>query len=250
MNKKERYERMRNENRISFKLSGRYALFSDPVTRVGGEKSSYFVPTYQALKGITESIYWKPTIIWKIDRVGIISPFRTQSKGIRPIKYSGGNDLSIYTYLRDVEYVVDAHFEWNMNREDLAFDRNEDKHFQIAKRMVERGGRRDIFLGTRECQGYIEPCNFEEEMKESVYINIDEMAFGIMFHSFSYPDENGEDMLRARFWSPVMKRGIIEFIQPEECSLVRDITEMKAKIFVPGENFSGIDTLAEEEGIT
>lgn len=44
------------------------ALFTDPLTKVGGEKFSYPVPTYQALKGITESIYWKPTLIWVIDR--------------------------------------------------------------------------------------------------------------------------------------------------------------------------------------
>ena len=39
---------MRNE--ITFKVYGRMALFTDPITRMGGEKSSYAVPTYQALK--------------------------------------------------------------------------------------------------------------------------------------------------------------------------------------------------------
>ena len=52
---------MRNE--IQFKVYGRMALFTDPITKLGGEKSSYSIPTYQALKGITESIYWKPTIV-------------------------------------------------------------------------------------------------------------------------------------------------------------------------------------------
>mgnify|MGYP001006015581 CR=1 FL=1 len=51
-------------NTIEYQVYGDYALFSDPVTRVGGEKSSYHIPTYEALKGITESIYWKPTIMW------------------------------------------------------------------------------------------------------------------------------------------------------------------------------------------
>lgn len=58
-------------NQIEFKVWGKYALFSDPVTRMGGEKLSYPIPTYQALKGITESIYWRPSniptcIIYKI----------------------------------------------------------------------------------------------------------------------------------------------------------------------------------------
>ena len=33
-------------------LSGDYALFSDPVMRVGGEKCTLQVPTYEALKGV------------------------------------------------------------------------------------------------------------------------------------------------------------------------------------------------------
>lgn len=40
-----------NRNNIEFKVTGRYALFTDPLTRVGGEKCSYHVPTYEALKG-------------------------------------------------------------------------------------------------------------------------------------------------------------------------------------------------------
>lgn len=239
---------MLHPNRISYLLTGRYALFSDPITRLGGEKGSYQCPTYQALKGVTESIYWKPTFQWVIDRVRILKPIRTQSKGIRPIHYQdGGNDLAIYTYLHDVAYQVEAHFEWNLHRPDLSQDRNEDKHYRIATRMVERGGRRDIFLGTRECQGYVEPCDFGEG--ESFYDRIDELSFGMMFHSFSYPDENGEDMLRARFWRCDMKSGEIAFPRPETCTLVRDIRPMKAKAFIPGENFSGVDALAREEGI-
>ena len=53
---------------------GRYALFSDPITRVGGEKFSYPVPTYQALKGIYESCYWKPTFTWVIDELRVMNP--------------------------------------------------------------------------------------------------------------------------------------------------------------------------------
>ena len=50
-------------NTVEFAVRGRYALFSDILTRAGGEKSSYPVPTYEALKGILHSIYWKPTIV-------------------------------------------------------------------------------------------------------------------------------------------------------------------------------------------
>ena len=39
---------------IEFELVGDYALFSDPLTRPGGEKNSLIVPTYEALRGATE----------------------------------------------------------------------------------------------------------------------------------------------------------------------------------------------------
>ena len=139
-------------NIVEFKVTGRYALFTDPVNKVGGEKFTYQVPTYQAVKGILESVYWKPTFIWVVDKIRVMNPIRSQSQGVRPITYGGSgskkNTLSIYTYLKDVEYHVQAHFEWNMCRPELTVDRNENKHHNIAKRCILKGGRRDIFLGT------------------------------------------------------------------------------------------------------
>ena len=217
-------------NSIEFQVYGRMALFTDPITKIGGEKASYSVPTYQALKGITESIYWKPTIIWFIDEVRVMKRITTQVRGVKLLKYGdNGNDLSYYKYLSDVCYQVRAHFEFNMHREELKEDRDEHKHHNIAKRMVERGGRRDIFLGTRECQGYVEPVKYGEG--KGYYDNVDELSLGIMLHGFNYPDETGEDKLQVRFWKPKMKKGIIHFYRPEKCEMVRDIREVRTKQF-------------------
>ncbi|MDR1193481.1 MAG: type I-C CRISPR-associated protein Cas5c, partial [Peptococcaceae bacterium] len=95
---------MAHRNTIEFEISGRYAMFSDPLTRVGGEKFSYQIPTYQAIKGIVESVYWKPTFFWVVDEIRILNRIRTQSRGMRPINYNGGNTLAYYTYLTDVRY--------------------------------------------------------------------------------------------------------------------------------------------------
>ena len=95
-------------NTIEFEVTGPYALFSNPVMKVGGEKTSYHIPTYEALKGIVESVYWKPTIMWIIDAVRVMNPIQTETKGIRPIAYNGGNELAYYTYLKDVKYQVRA----------------------------------------------------------------------------------------------------------------------------------------------
>ena len=237
---------MRFKNSIELRLWGRYALFSEPITRVGGEKCSYPVPTYEAIKGVLESCYWKPTFIWYPDKLRVMHKIETESKGIRPIRYNDGtNDLSYYTYLVNVEYQIQAHFEWNEHRPDLAGDRDENKHFFIAKRMLERGGRRDVYLGSRECQGYIEPCVFGEG--KGYYDHTPGVPLGLMVHGFTYPDEGGDGMLKERLWRPVMKeRGVIEFCRPEECPVVNPIKRSKIKTFTAGKNFSPVDELAEE----
>lgn len=241
---------MKYRNTVEFQVFGDYALFSDPVTRVGGEKCSYHIPTYEALKGIIQSVYWKPTLVWMIDAVRIMKPIQTETKSIRPINYNGGNDLSYYTYLKNISYQVRAHFEWNENRPELVEDRNENKHHNIAKRMILRGGRRDIFLGTRECQGYVEPCVFGEG--KGYYDELEgEVSYGFMYHGITYADEavlpEDKGKMTVRFWRPVMHRnGVIEFVRPEECPQKRHIHEMEIKIF--GENeFSGLMEFTGEE---
>lgn len=227
-------------NQIEFEVYGKYALFTDPVTRIGGEKFTYQIPTYQALKGIVESIYWKPTITWIIDEVRVMNPIQTEVKGMRPARYQDNrNELAYYTYLREPRYQVRAHFEFNEFRPDLAYDRNEHKHHNIAKRSVKRGGRRDIYLGTRECQGYVEACEFGTG--KGFYDNYGEINFGPMFHGFTYPDENSSGKWEARIWIPTMKDGVIKFVRPEACEMIRTIKEGKVKSFIAGKNLKTVD---------
>lgn len=221
-------------NTIEFRVWGRHALFTDPLTKVGGEKFSYQVPTYEALKGICKSIYWKPTLIWVIDAVRVMKRIQTQTKGTKPQEYGGGNTLAIYTFLADVEYQVRAHFEWNEARPALAADRSEGKHFSIAQRMLERGGRQDVFLGTRDCQGYVEPCEFGSGA--GAFDGTGELALGLMFHGFDYPDEVGGDALHARFAHITMQDGIVSFSRPDQCQIRKKVRTMSVKPFGLGEN--------------
>ena len=261
------------KNSIDFSVWGRYALFTDPLTRVGGEKSSYHLPTYEALKGICKSIYWKPTIIWYVDKVRIVRRIRTQTRGMKPLNFDGifasakdpdkkqtpPNTLSIYTYLTGdarsenpaditdgpgVEYQVRAHFEWNHYHSALAGDRIEGKHYAIAKRSLERGGRQDIFLGTRDCQGYVGPCVFGEGQGD--YDNDGSLDYGLTFHSFDYPDETGLGRLGANFWRPKLINGVIIFPRPDDASQIvkKDIRPMRPRAF-------GVDCVrsVEEEAV-
>lgn len=176
-----------------------------------------------------------------------MKPIQTEVKGIRPIKYSGGNDLSYYTYLKDCAYQVRAHFIWNENRPELKHDRIENKHYEIAKRSIIKGGRRDIFLGTRECQGYVAPCVFGTGT--GAYDGIKELGFGLMYHGITYADEayssETENHMTANFWYPVMKNGIIDFLPPEKCPVHKALREMPMKSFDNHINFTGLNEFEE-----
>ena len=207
-----------------------------------------------------------------IDEVRVMKRFRTQTKGTKPLNFGGiypserdinkrkeepFNTLAIYTFLTGdpdpvtgipgVEYQVRAHFEWNVYRPELVGDRIEGKHFEIARRMLDRGGRQDIFLGTRDCQGYVEPCEFRAGPGH--YDKSGELAFGLTFHSFDYPDETGEDKLSTRFWTPKMIDGVIRFIHPRDCPVRKFVRKMKAKQFDSGGNLRNAEAEAAEMGV-
>lgn len=229
---------MRYANVVTFEVRGDYALFSDPITRVGGEKISYQIPTYEAIKGVLDSVYWKPTIIWVIDEVRVMNQIKTEAKAIRTLSYTRNTpDLSYYTYLNKVVYQVNAHFEWNMNRPELEKDRNEDKHYQMAQRMIKKGGRRDVFLGTRECQAYVSPISFGEG--EGYYDKSGTLSFGFMYHGIIYPDESSEEKgMIINFWNSRMVDGVIKYPRPSECEFRKVVDSKNFKKFEEGINFS------------
>lgn len=237
-------EEIFKSNPFYYRLYGDYALFTDPVTKGGGEKYTYQVPTYQALKGITEQIYWKPTLTYFIDSVKIIKKIQTETKGIRTPLKNGSNDLNYYTYLRDVEYLVQFHFEWNQNRPELIEDRHEIKHEQILLRTIEKGGRRDLFLGTRECAGYVERIREEQFKAAPTYYDGKKVSFGIMFHSFIYPDskDSNDGKLISNFTDVKLEHGKIDFVRPEDCQIHHTLRNYNFKTFTK-ENV----TFADEE---
>jgi CRISPR-associated protein Cas5d len=149
------------------------------------------------------------------------------------------------TGIPGVDYQVRAHFEWNEHRPELEKDRVEGKHFAITKRMLERGGRQDIFLGTRDCQGYVEPCRFGDG--PSAYDGEGKFDYGLTFHSFGYPDETGTNELYTNFWRPTLDDGHIRFLRPEQCPVKKLIRSMSSKQFGLDQNLRSVE--AEEAGM-
>lgn len=206
------------DTHFSFRVFGPRALFADPMTKMGGEKSTYGVPTAEALRGIAESIYWKPTIEIVIDKVRIMNPIRKVSSGQNIMKYTSGksNDQSMYQYLKDVCYEVEAHFTFNVRRPDLKHDYDTRKHHAIMLRSIEKGGRYPVFLGCNECVAMVEPCEFG---KEPGYYDGFDMDLDRMFLSFTYPDFKAGPSA-ARFAQLKMENGIIDFSKAKNIATI------------------------------
>ena len=164
----------------------------------------------------------------------MIKPICYHTEGVKlPAYDENKSDLSYFAYLKNVEYQVRAHFEFNTVRPEYSDDWNEGKHLSIALRAVEAGGRRDIFLGRRECQGYVEPCVYGEG--DGAYDDVPAIPYGLMEHGITYPDEaildEDKGWMTLRLWTPVMDHGIIRFIRPEECVIKKRIRPMEIKQF-------------------
>ena len=200
------------------RITGDYALWTDPATKGGGERISYQVPTVQALQGICDAVYFKPTIRNVVDAVKVINPVRFHSMGYRALYADLSAGLNYVTVLEDVEYLLKYHFEWNLNRDDLLQDRIMKKHEAIAERSLKRGGRRDVFLGAREFIGYVEAIDEDEYLKEKTFYSGSDLDLGNIFHSFIYPN-NEEGKLKSLFTHTIMKDGIIKFKSQDECEI-------------------------------
>lgn len=122
------------------------------------ERVSYDVMTPSAARGILEAIYWKPAIVWEIDRIHVMKPVRfdnirrNEVKGkipLAPVKsafqgneevlFQDANDERVQRasmVLRDVSYYIEAHF----NKTDKAGPEDSvEKHYNVALRRMRKG---------------------------------------------------------------------------------------------------------------
>ncbi len=210
------------------RIRGDLALFTNPATKGGGERSSYPIPTRQALQGIVDAVYYKPTITNVVTEVKVVNQIQTELHGVRALLKNYKADLSYVSYLSNVEYLVKFHFIWNANRPDLSKDRLPNKHEAIMARSIKKGGRRDIFLGTRECLGLVDEISQEEYESTESYYNHQNIDLGIMFHSFSYPTDNNQP-LKSYFTKTIMDNGIVKFKNQDQCEIVNQLSNYAFK---------------------
>jgi len=64
----------RNYKPFCLEVKGDYACFTRPEMKV--ERVSYDVPTPSAVRGVFESIFWKPAIRWNVNKIEVLKPIQ------------------------------------------------------------------------------------------------------------------------------------------------------------------------------
>ncbi|MGV2876054.1 type I-C CRISPR-associated protein Cas5c [Macrococcus capreoli] len=214
---------MKKSKDFYVKISGDYALWTSVFSKGGGERISYSVPTRQGIHGILDALYFKPTFLNVVERVKVISPINTETKGIRATVGKNKLDLNYVTYLVDPIYLVKFHFVWNDIREDLSHDRDYKKHEAIMERSLKKGGRRDIFMGTRECVAYAEIITESDYLNTKTAYEDQTLSFGLMFNSFTYPKMSGQPLI-SNFANITMKNGEIIYPSDNDCDISYELS--------------------------
>ena len=216
---------------FSVEISGNYACFSRPELKV--ERVSYDIITPSAARGILEAVFWKPAIRYIIDEIRICNPIRFDNIRRNEVNSKASVQKEhIFTsedrtqraamVLRNVKYIVTAHFEPVTEKLNLpnkpngeTCDTNADGLFNHGKfsemitRRIKKGQCfHQPYLGTREFpatlrlieDGYFPPALAEDR------------DFGIMLYDIDYVEDNYGNVaeFNPTYFHAVMKQGIID----------------------------------------
>lgn len=161
---------------IRITVWGPSGCFTRPEMKT--ERVTYDVMTPSAARGILEAIYWHPGLHWIVDSITVCNPIRfanvrrnevkstISASKVRSVMEHGKGKLYIATsqdiqqraamILRDVEYVIEAHFVMT----DRATPSDNAGKFQdIVKRRLEKGQcYHTPYFGCREFPANFAPC--------------------------------------------------------------------------------------------
>ncbi|MBZ9558376.1 MULTISPECIES: type I-C CRISPR-associated protein Cas5c [unclassified Modicisalibacter] len=209
---------------VRLHIWGERACFTRPEMKV--ERVSYDVITPSAARGILEAIHWKPAIRWCIDRIHVLKPIHFESirrnevghklpasTVTKAMKAGRVDDVHYFvdqgrqqraaTILRDVGYVIEAHFEFTPRADNSD---SPGKHLDIFNRRARQG---QCFhmpcLGTREFPAAFELVESEAEMPVVDTQLHGERDLGFMLHDIDFASGKTPRFFRAR-----MVDGVIE----------------------------------------
>ena len=215
---------------VKVRVWGELALFSRPEMKV--ERCSYDLLTPSAARGILEAIYWHPGMVWVIDKIHVRKPIRftsvrrneVKSKvlagnvlnaingGKKPLYISSSEEIvqRAAILLKDVDYVIEAHFEMT---EKAAEGDNTGKFKDIIMRRLRRGECFHMpYFGCREFPANFEL--FEAEEIDTAYPG-EEKDLGYMLYDFDYSDPEN---IQPLFFRAVLKNGTLNL---GDCEVVR-----------------------------
>lgn len=206
---------------ISVEVWGEYALFSRPELKT--ERVSYDVMTPSAARGLLDAVLWHPGMKWIVDSIHVCAPIRFTNIRRNEVKETvsarkaqsvmeKGGELYLATpesiqqraamVLRDVHYVIDAHFE--MTQRASPTD-NPGKFQEMMRRRVEKGQfYHQPCFGVREFPAHFKPCTqlppCPEELKG-------EKDLGWMLLDMDYSDPEN---ITPHFFRATLRDGVLE----------------------------------------
>jgi CRISPR-associated protein Cas5 subtype I-C len=211
---------------------GDYACFTRPEMKA--ERVSYDVITPSAARGILEAVYWHPGLRWVVDRLTVCSEIRFDSvrrnelgskippRNISQAMNGAEGDLhQIITadrqqratlLLRDVKYVIDAHFE--LVQENMAETDNIGKFLDQFNRRARRGQcYNQPYLGCREFAAHFSLLEDGEDAPASFYADVKSRDLGYMLWDLEYvtvSEETKTFEYTPRFFRAEMCGGVID----------------------------------------
>lgn len=180
-----------------------------------------------------EAVYWHPGLRWHIDRIHVINPIqftnirrnevksKISAQNVRSVMLGGNRPLYINTaediqqraatVLRDVHYVIEAHF--TMTERASAGD-NPGKFQDIVKRRLSAGQcYHQPYFGCREFPVHFRL--YEEGSCVSYYQNEPKRDLGYMLYDMDYSDPQD---IQPMFFRAELRYGVLDLT---DCEVVR-----------------------------
>ena len=206
---------------ICIEVWGDYACFTRPEMKV--ERVSYDIMTPSAARGLIESVYWHPGLRWVIDRIHVLAPIRftnlrrnevkstVSARTARTVMERGSGELYLVTsgdiqqraslLLRDVRYVIEAHFD--ILPEKAAPGDNAGKFQDIVKRRIQKGQ-----FYHQPCFGCREfPAHFRPWAGGPVPAIAETRSLGLMLYDMDYSDPRS---IQPTFFRAELVNGVLE----------------------------------------
>ena len=216
---------------IKLRVWGEYACFTRPEMKV--ERVSYDMMTPSAARGIIEAIYWKPAIRWIIDKIHVINPINftnvrrnevSEVLKLGNVKNAMDKSEPLYIVapenrhqraaliLKDVEYVIEAHFD--LNQEKAGESDTIEKHYNIVMRRLRQG---QCFyrpsLGTREFGASFEIIENEVEIPKSKLQYELDLGYMLFDMNFTLNELKTRQSVNPSFFRAKLINGVLDLTQ-------------------------------------